>query len=278
MERLVGKKAPAFHLEAVSGDGETFFEADLRDYQGQWLALLFYPMDFTFVCPTELTAFSSRWDSFQEAGCRILAVSADSKYTHQAWIRNGLGEMKFPIAADKLMTLAADYGVLDETAGIALRGLFIISPEQEIRYAVIHDADVGRSVDETLRVLAALQSGGMCPANWIRGEKLIQSQQWQKETVKNQRTRANRVGKASEKVQNSGIASVKIYTLPDCGYCRQVKAFLDAQGVVYEEIDLQTSREGQNFMDDRGYTGTPVTVVGDQELVGLNLKRLAELI
>lgn len=259
MERLVGKKAPDFHVEAVSGDGDSFFEAELQDYTGKWLMLLFYPMDFTFVCPTELTAFSKAYEAFAELDTEILGVSTDSKYSHQAWIRSSLGELRFPLAADKLMKLSCDYGVLEEEAGTALRGLFLIDPEQTVRYAAVHDSSIGRSVDETLRVLTALKTGGLCPANWKAGEKLIDPD-------------------AVDILQKSGEASVKIYTLPDCGYCQQVKEFLRSKGVDYVEIDLSNSRAGQDFMDARGYTGTPVTVVKGQEVVGLNLKRLGELI
>lgn len=180
-ERLVAKKAPDFTMETAMGNGQDFGKASLSDYRGKWLVLFFYPLDFTFVCPTEITAMSDAIESFQDIDCEILGVSTDSKFSHRAWINtprdaNGLGQLNFPIASDITKKVAADYGVLIEDAGIALRGLFIIDPEGELKYQVVHHNDVGRSVDETLRVLQALQSGGLCPANWQPGEKHLVTQ------------------------------------------------------------------------------------------------------
>jgi len=174
-ERLVGRQAPNFTMETALGDGSDFGTASLSDYKGKWLVFFFYPLDFTFVCPTEITALSLAADQFKALNTEILGVSIDSKHTHKAWITtpvesNGLGQLNFPLASDITKSVAADYGVLIEEEGIALRGLFIIDPEGEIKYQVVNHNDVGRSVDETLRVLQALQSGGLCPINWKPGQ------------------------------------------------------------------------------------------------------------
>lgn len=180
MERLVAKEAPDFTMETALGNGTDFGKVSLSDYKGKWLVLFFYPLDFTFVCPTEITALSDSADVFDDLDCEILGVSTDSKFSHRAWINtardaNGLGKLNFPLAADLTHKVSRDYGVLIEEEGIALRGLFIIDPEGELKYQVVNHNDVGRSVDETLRVLQALQSGGLCPANWKPGQKQLVS-------------------------------------------------------------------------------------------------------
>ncbi|MFB9325242.1 peroxiredoxin [Paenibacillus aurantiacus] len=180
-QRLVGRPAPDFAMETVSGDGKTFGKASLNDYKGKWLVLFFYPLDFTFVCPTEITALSSAAEEFKKLDTEILGVSVDSIHSHRAWINtpvadNGLGQLNFPLAADITKTVARDYGVLIEEEGVALRGLFIIDPEGELKYQVVNHNDVGRSVEETLRVLQALQSGGLCPMNWKPGDKHLVAQ------------------------------------------------------------------------------------------------------
>ncbi|WP_168121024.1 peroxiredoxin [Paenibacillus sp. HB172176] len=174
-ERLVGRPAPAFSMDTATGDGKGFGKASLSDYKGKWLVLFFYPLDFTFVCPTEITALSLAADQFKDLNTEILGVSIDSMHSHRAWINtpvndNGLGQLNFPLAADITKSVASDYGVLIEEEGIALRGLFIIDPEGEVKYQVVNHNDVGRSVEETLRVLQALQSGGLCPINWKPGQ------------------------------------------------------------------------------------------------------------
>lgn len=173
MKRLVREKAPDFTMKAVTGDGEDFIEVKLDDYKGKWLVMFFYPLDFTFICPTEITAFSDRYEEFKELKADILSVSTDSEYSHQAWIEGDLGQIKFPMASDNTMCVSKDYGVLIKDEGIALRGLFIIDPDQKIRYSVIHDTNVGRSIDETLRVLKAFQTGGLCAVNWEDGDDLL---------------------------------------------------------------------------------------------------------
>ncbi|WP_217596281.1 peroxiredoxin [Cohnella sp. GbtcB17] len=175
-ERLVGREAPHFNLETVTGDGKEFGRASLTDYKGKWLVFFFYPLDFTFVCPTEIVALSEAYDQFKALNTEVLGVSVDSVHSHKAWINtpkndNGLGQLNFPLAADITKQAARDYGVLIEEEGIALRGLFIIDPDGVLKYQVVNHNDVGRSVEETLRVLQALQSGGLCPINWKPGDK-----------------------------------------------------------------------------------------------------------
>lgn len=177
-ERLVGKKAPDFTMETALGDGSGFGKVSLSDYKGKWLVFFFYPLDFTFVCPTEITALSEAAEQFKKLNCEILGASTDSIHSHKAWINtpkdsNGLGKLNFPLASDITKSVARDYGILIEEEGIALRGLFIINPEGELQYQVVHHNNVGRSVEETLRVLEALQSGGLCPVNWKKGDKLL---------------------------------------------------------------------------------------------------------
>jgi peroxiredoxin (alkyl hydroperoxide reductase subunit C) len=172
MERLVGNKAPSFNLNGVKGNGSEFINIKLEDYKGKWLILFFYPLDFTFVCPTEITAFSSSIEAFNKENAEVLGVSVDSEYSHKAWIESSLGEIKYPLASDFNKTVSKDYGVLLEE-GFALRGLFIIDTEGVVQYSVVHNANVGRSTDEVLRVLKACKTGGLCPVNWQEGEELL---------------------------------------------------------------------------------------------------------
>lgn len=177
---LVQKAAPDFKADAVVG--KLFKSVSLSDYKGKWLVLYFYPLDFTFVCPTEITAFSDKNEEFTKIGAEVVGCSIDSKFTHLAWINTprkegGLGDIKHPLLADVTKKIAKDYDVLIEEAGIALRGLFIINPEGKVVYQVVHDLGVGRSVDETLRVIKAFQqvakTGEVCPANWTEGKKTM---------------------------------------------------------------------------------------------------------
>jgi len=176
MKRLVGKDLPNFKLQAVTGDGSDFIEVSSNDYKGKWLVLFFYPLDFTFVCPTEILKFSKNIEKFKALNAEILGVSIDSVHSHKAWIsseqdKGGLGKINYPLASDITKSLSKDLGILLEDDGISLRGLFIVDPDGSIKYSVVHDLDIGRSVDETLRVLSALQSGGLCPIDWQPGDK-----------------------------------------------------------------------------------------------------------
>jgi len=177
---FVGKPAPEFTAEAVvDGDFKTI---KLSDYKGKYVVLFFYPLDFTFVCPTEIIAFSDRYEEFKKLGVAVLAASTDSVFSHLAWINQprkhgGLGEMKIPVLADTNHQLSRDYGVLKEDDGIAYRGLFIIDPKGVLRQVTINDLPVGRSVDETIRLVQAFQfvdkHGEVCPAGWTPGSDTI---------------------------------------------------------------------------------------------------------
>lgn len=173
MSRLVGNRAPDFKFNTALGDGTDFGKAKLEDYKGKWLVLFFYPLDFTFVCPTEITAFSDKYEVFKKENAEVLGVSVDSEHSHKAWINGDLGKLNFPLGSDLNKTAARDYSVLVEEEGIALRGLFIIDPEGIVRYQTVNDLNVGRNVDETLRVLKALKTGGLCPVNWEEGDELL---------------------------------------------------------------------------------------------------------
>ncbi|MDT8318515.1 MAG: peroxiredoxin [bacterium] len=173
---LVQCKAPDFAAQAVMPDN-SFKELKLSDYKGKWVVLFFYPLDFTFVCPTEITSISERHGEFKSLDAEVIGVSVDSHFSHLAWKNmprkeGGLGHINYPLIADLNKTISKDYGVLLD-AGIALRGLFIINPEGLVQYQVVHDLGIGRNVDETLRVLNALQTvaktGEVCPANWAEG-------------------------------------------------------------------------------------------------------------
>ncbi|KDR73076.1 hypothetical protein GALMADRAFT_252516 [Galerina marginata CBS 339.88] len=183
MVALVQRPAPIFKAEAVA-DG-LFVDVSLEKYRGQWVVLLFYPMDFTFVCPTEILAFNDALSTFKELNTVVLGVSTDSKFSHFAWAtqtrkEGGLGpNLHLPLIADRSMNISRDYGVLLEDEGISLRGLFIIDPEGILRQITVNDLPVGRSVDETIRLIKAFQftdaHGEVCPANWTEGSKTIKT-------------------------------------------------------------------------------------------------------
>ncbi|MBL0226048.1 MAG: peroxiredoxin [Geobacteraceae bacterium] len=168
----VGSHAPPFTLDAV--ENLEFRKISLSDYRGKWVVLFFYPGDFTFVCPTEIKGFNKALGEFKAANTEILAASVDSKFSHLAWIKSGaLDKLDFPLLSDLSKQAARAYGVLDEETSYARRGLFIIDPNGVIQYRIVHSDKVGRSVEETLRVLKALQTEELCPINWKPGEKTI---------------------------------------------------------------------------------------------------------
>ncbi|QSO54369.1 peroxiredoxin [Alicyclobacillus curvatus] len=176
---LVGQPAPDFDMLSTKDMKTLDQHVKLSDYSGKWLVMFFYPADFTFVCPTEIIAMNDRLTEFHDLDAEVLGVSCDSVHSHKAWINtpkseNGLGGLDYPLGADFTKEVARKYDVLVESEGQALRGLFIVDPEGVLRYQVVHDMNIGRSVDETLRVLEALQAGGLCPANWKPGDKLLQ--------------------------------------------------------------------------------------------------------
>ena len=177
-EAKVGQTAPDFDMPSTKNLEKLDENVRLHDYKGRWLVLLFYPLDFTFVCPTELTSFSDRYEDFEGIGAAVIGVSTDSVHSHRAWLKTprdkgGVEGLRYPLASDITKTVARDYGVLIEDKGVALRGLFVIDPEGTLRYAVIHDLNVGRSADETLRVIQALQTGGLCQADWRPGQETL---------------------------------------------------------------------------------------------------------
>ncbi len=177
MSALVDKPAPNFTAQAVMPDG-SFKEIKLSDYKGKYVILFFYPLDFTFVCPTEIIAFSNSMDEFKKRKCEVLGVSVDSHFSHLAW-RNtdrkngGLGDIAYPLVADLNKKITYDYGVMHE-AGIAFRGLFLIDKEGVVQHQVINNLLLGRNIEEALRMVDALQfhenNGEVCPANWKSGE------------------------------------------------------------------------------------------------------------
>jgi peroxiredoxin (alkyl hydroperoxide reductase subunit C) len=186
MPQIVGRKAPEFALEGVlNGKFHTY---RLSDYKGKWVVLFFYPLDFTFVCPTEILAFSDRIGEFRKLGAEVLGASVDSKYSHLAWTEKareegGIKSLAYPLLEDLKKELAEEYGVLDEAGAVALRGLFLIDPDGIVQHATINNNSVGRSVDETLRVLQAFQyvrdNGEVCPADWKPGTKAMKAD-WDK--------------------------------------------------------------------------------------------------
>jgi peroxiredoxin 2/4 len=174
----VGQPAPDFDLPSTKNIETLKENVKLSDYKGKWLILLFYPLDFTSVCSTDLTHFSDRFDEIKALGAEVLGISTDSVHSHRAWLRmpkedKGIGEIKYAIASDAGGRLARQYNILIEEANIALRGLFVIDPDGVLQYSVVNTPAIGRSVDETLRVLQALQTGGFCPADWKPGQATL---------------------------------------------------------------------------------------------------------
>jgi len=175
----VQNEAPDFKATSVMEDG-SIKEVKLSDYRGKYVVLFFYPLDFTFVCPTEIISMSDRMEEFEVRNAQVLGVSVDSQFSHVAWRntprkKGGIGEIAYPLVSDLDKSISRQYGVLVEKPGIALRGLFIIDKLGKIRHITINDLPLGRNVDEVLRVLDAIQFnekyGEVCPANWKQGEQ-----------------------------------------------------------------------------------------------------------
>jgi peroxiredoxin (alkyl hydroperoxide reductase subunit C) len=176
---LVTKKAPDFAATAVLPDGRVEEKFTLASLRGRYTFLLFYPLDFTFVCPTEILAFDKNIEGFKARNCEVIGISVDSPYTHAAWRRTaveegGIGPIQFPLVSDMSREIARAYGVLFNEE-VALRGLFLIDRKAIVRHAVVNDQPFGRSVDEALRMLDALrfhdEHGEVCPANWKKGKE-----------------------------------------------------------------------------------------------------------
>ena len=174
----VGQAAPDFTATAVYD--QEFKTIKLSDYRGKYVVLFFYPLDFTFVCPTEITAFSDRYDDFKSIGTEVLGVSVDSEFSHLAWTQSdrkqgGVGDLTYPLVSDIKKEISIAYNVLDPEAGVALRGLFLIDKDGVIQHSTVNNLAFGRSVDETLRTLQAIQHvqshpDEVCPANWKPGD------------------------------------------------------------------------------------------------------------
>lgn len=257
----IGEHAPLWSAPAVV-DGE-FKQISLNQYKGKWVVLFFYPKDFTFVCPTEIIAFSDRAKEFEALNCQVIAASTDTEETHLAWIRTprkkgGLGYMQIPIIADTTKDIAARYGVLIEEKGIALRGLFIINPEGVVEQITVNALGVGRSVDETLRLLAAFQfvreHGEVCPAGWKPGEKTMIADPEKSldyfSTVKEvdsddgfaHKLKPLSTRKDYEAAIASGKPTVVDFYAPWCGKCRQIAPFMDTlvdkyPGISFYKVD-----------------------------------------
>lgn len=174
---LVTKEAPNFKALAVYGNNE-IKDLELASYKGKYVVLFFYPLDFTFVCPSEIIAFDKKLDAFKEKGAEVIGVSVDSQFSHYAWKNTaveegGIGNVQYPLVADLNKSISKDYGVLFDES-VALRGLFLIDKEGVVRHSVINDLPLGRNVDEALRMVDALkfteEHGEVCPANWQEGE------------------------------------------------------------------------------------------------------------
>lgn len=177
---LVGKKAPQFQAKAALKD--KMYDFNLADYAGKYLLFFFYPLDFTFVCPTELHAFQEKLSEFTKRNAHVVGCSVDSPFCHLAWLntpktKGGIQGVTYPLVSDMHKSIARSYGVLSEEEGIAYRGLFLIDKQGVIRHELVNDLPLGRSVDEAIRLLDALifheQNGEVCPANWSKGAKAM---------------------------------------------------------------------------------------------------------
>jgi len=178
---MVTKEAPGFTATAVLADNSFKEDFSLKDFRGKYVILFFYPLDFTFVCPSEILAFNTAFEEFEKHNCQLIGISVDSHYSHLAWKKTavkdgGIGNIQYPLVADLDKSISLNYGVLLKE-GVALRVLFLIDREGIIRHQVINDLPLGRSVNEALRLLHALQfteqHGEVCPANWQKGEEAI---------------------------------------------------------------------------------------------------------
>ncbi|OCC14626.1 Alkyl hydroperoxide reductase subunit C-like protein [Dissulfuribacter thermophilus] len=182
MCNLVTNPAPDFTATAVMPDNSFKEDFTLSSYKGKYVCLFFYPLDFTFVCPSEILAFNKRLQEFKDRNCEVIGVSVDSHYTHLAWKKTpveqgGIGDIQYPLVSDLSKKISLAYGVLLGDVGVSLRGLFLIDKEGIVRHQLVNDLPLGRSVDEALRILDALQffeqHGEVCPANWRPGEEAM---------------------------------------------------------------------------------------------------------
>jgi peroxiredoxin (alkyl hydroperoxide reductase subunit C) len=173
----VGDKFPEFKLQAVVSveKGKEFREITDESYSGKWKVVFFWPMDFTFICPTEIAEFGKKDADFSDRDAQVLGASTDTQFVHLAWRKNhpDLATLPFPMLADTKHELSKALGILHKEAGVALRATFVVDPENVIRHVSVNDLSVGRNVEEVLRVLDALQTDELCPCNWKKGEPTL---------------------------------------------------------------------------------------------------------
>ena len=256
----VAKPAPHFSAPAAFPDGE-IKPLSLSDYKGKWLVLLFYPKDWTFVCPTELIAFSDAMDKFRVLGAEVVGVSTDTPETHLSWIRQprkkgGLGRMDIPLLADVTKVVSAEYGTLLKDAGIALRGLFIVDPDGVLQQATINNLPVGRSVDETIRLLQAFQfvreHGEVCPAGWTPGAKTMKADTEGAKSYFAEQEEAEfgltvpKLNSQEEVTRALGANKAMVLEVyaPWCGKCAQIAPHVEAlqtqhKGVAFYKVDSE---------------------------------------
>ncbi|MBN2086755.1 peroxiredoxin [Candidatus Peregrinibacteria bacterium] len=166
----IGKPAPDFIAEGYFKGNKSKYS--LSDYKGKWVVLFFYPLDFTFVCPTELIELSKRHKEFEENNAQVLGISVDSVYSHEAWLKE-IGEFNYPLLSDMTKKISWEYNVLIEEKGISLRGAFIIDPDGILKSYIVNDVTIGRNIDELLRLVQAFQTGDLCPVGWKKGDKTL---------------------------------------------------------------------------------------------------------
>lgn len=241
----------------VNGDIDSI---SLSDYKGKYVILFWYPKDFTFVCPTEIIAFSDRAKEFEALNCQLIAASTDTPEVHLAWIktprkRGGLGYMQIPIVADVTKEIAARYGVLKKDVGIALRGLFIITPEGIVEHITMNNFPVGRSVEEALRTLQAIQfvaeHGEVCPADWKPGsatmvadpEKSLDyfesaASSHEDDLVKESKLKKISTKREYDELLNSGKPVLIKYWAPWCGKCKQMAPFVEDLAAKYPGVTV----------------------------------------
>lgn len=171
MPNIIGTNAPEWSAEAYwAGEIKNI---SLSDFKGKWIVFFFYPRDFTFICPTELKGFAQAEADFSAINTVVVGASTDSVFSHKAWFERDLPNVKYPVIADTSLSIARSYGALIEESGTAVRATYIIDPDGKVRYALMSDLGVGRSVDETIRVMKALQTGELCPVEWKPGESTL---------------------------------------------------------------------------------------------------------
>jgi len=169
-ELQIGKPAPNFEMEGYfQGQKKRY---SLKDYRGKWTLLFFYPLDFTFVCPTELVELSKKYKDFEDVNAQILGISVDSVYSHEAWLKE-LGDFNYPLLSDITKKVSWDYNVLLEDEGVSLRGAFIIDPDGILKCYMVNDLSIGRNIDELVRLVQAFQTGDLCPVGWQKGGKTL---------------------------------------------------------------------------------------------------------